>query len=552
MTDPRVPITKSFGLELLPKETREFARRAYETASDPRVKHRLVRDLLLGQFYHRGVPGTPSRHQTTQYGGKLMIGRVLDNVGIPNPDFYPVDILEEMREHPQIALAVGIVKGIIKGLDWSIECKDRSQRMFLEQAIDSIYDPLIDSLCEALDFGYSSNELVWDLRDVEIADLEDSSNPDVSPRRKVYYKRTSFLISKIIDHHPSAVRVLLHQDTQEMLGVTIQNPLTGQYAVLKNGWKLLFFGFDQNNGNVFGRSRLIPCYKSWYWSEIMMHFMARWSERRANPQLLLHHPVGMRMKKDGTMQDAADFATELGMALLDHAMAVMPSEFDANGRNDQWRAELLSDDPTRGSMWVEILNHLDTKMIRGYCVPDRAITQSLATGGTSEGTQSSRDLMLITVAYPIRRLQRVINDEILRPLQQTNFPSNKRVMARFKYQRPEFDRRALLKEILVEWIRQWPNYLKNGKFPNKAVGFEEAAKILDVPIVEASAIFDDAVDGAAEEVGGQGADQIRAVASGNKPDAPPATVPDAKPDAPLPQEPAAKRPRAAARKKIQG
>lgn len=450
------------------------------TMNDPKAEYQLVRDLLKAQTAHNHRRSIPTQTNKTRYGGPLSqthIQSFYSRIGTLNPSKIPITILEKMRDDPQIALGLGMMKGILRGLDWSINCGDEEQKRFLEWSVKRIYPQLMRSLLTALEFGFSSNEIIWEAKDHTIADIEDSGSNN-EPVRKVFLKRQMMVIKHIKDHHPATIRAILHPKTEEFLGIS-QTQNDGKIVVLKKGQKLLFFGFDQEFGNVFGRSRLQSAYKAWYWSEIFTNFMARYLERRGTPPLVVQHPMG-DITVEGEVQDAGDYALELGMAMLENAVVALPFTPDANG-NNMWGLDYLTDDK-RSEMFEKILNYFDVLKLRGLCIPDRAVAQDLAPGGTSAGSESSRDLLLATLTSMIQELQQAINEGIIEVLQEANFPAEKIVSAEFVFGKPNFDQRQHAKEVIIEEMRQIPNYLRAGLVPRHVYNIKEMAKLVGVPL----------------------------------------------------------------------
>jgi hypothetical protein len=380
-------------------------------------------------------------------------------------------------------LGLGILKGLINGVKWYVECDDRIQKRFLEKTIGDAYEDIIRINANILDFGFQSSEIIYKLRPTEIAEI--AGEP---PRRHVLYRRPSFVISHIKDHYPSSVRVVLTKKG-EFSGIR-QYQWNGRDVYLRRGFKLMFATNQLEFGNVFGRSRLLNANSSWYWGEIGLHFMMRYLERQGAGNLIARYPAERTWEdEDGNPVDAGDFALSAALAVSEHTVAALPQEFDAQG-NPLWDLKYLESE-SRASAWERVLNYFDVQMLRGLCIPDRAVAQDLLPGSTSAGSESSRDLMLTSLSGTLRSIAATINRDIVVPLQCGNFLPSRRVPASFKFQDPDFDRRTLLKQILQEWIRQWPNFMAMGKFPKKVPALLEAAKILGVPIEDAKDVFDD-------------------------------------------------------------
>ena len=475
----RVPVTRGLSAEFLDPEVRGALDNILPTVKSEKTKHQFVRELLLFQTTVSRRRNVPTQTNKTRYAGELVTSRFFDRVGVYNPEQYPVSILDKMRVDAQIAHGMNTLTGVLRGLEWSIECADEGQKRFLDFAVRRVYSQLIRPLSTALYYGFSSNEIVWENRTVTVADIDRKTG-----RRKVFFKRPAMIIKLIKDHHPASIRVVIHPRTGDFLGIS-QTDLLGNYIYLKRGLKLLFFGFEQEFGNWFGKSRMIPSYKPWYWAEMFTHYLARYMERRGTPPVAVYYPNGKRLV-DGSEIDAGDHALKLGAALLESAVVAIPSEFDIKG-NKLWGIEYLNDDK-RADMFAGILNQLNTLKTRGLGIPDRAISQG-DQGGTSSGSESGRDLLLVIMSSFIQDIQQAITEKVVEPLQSVNYLEQNRVAARFMFQKPDLNRLVLAKELAVEQMRLNQNMISNGLVPNEVISVPGISRQMNIPIEDTMSAF---------------------------------------------------------------
>lgn len=467
----RSPILTSLPIEVLRPELRTSLDLILPTVKTEKIKHQFIRDLLMFQVMSQRA-NVPTQTARTRYGGALIVQPFFNRMGAYNPEKYPVPIIDKMREDAHINLGMSVMTGIIRGLEWSIECQDDKQRVFLKYAITKIYSNLIRSLTMAMFYGFSSNELVWTREKTNLQ----KPNLSTSGARQTLMKETTWCITQIRDHHPSTIRAVVHPRTGDFLGIS-QTSLEGDLIYLRKGYKLLFFGFDQEYGNWFGKSRLAPAYKHWYWGEVFLHYLARYMERRGTPPVVVRAPNGRRII-DGQEIEAMDLGLRLGMALLENAVVTLPSEYDIKG-NQLWNIEYLNDDK-RAEMFERILNYFDAAKLRGLGIPDRAMSQDMSPGGTSSGAEASRDLLMVTLSSLIHAIEDIINRHIVRPLQEVNFLDSSIVDASFVFQRPDLNRTGYIKELIVEGIREIPNT----GLPRVMPSIEAMCRLLNIPIEE--------------------------------------------------------------------
>lgn len=438
---------------------------------------------------NRTYKKVPTQTDKTSYMNPSMPGGTPINKSskaIPLHRRISVDVLDRMVKDPQIKLGIIVVMGIIRGLGWSIDCANQSQKKFLKFAINRIYPQLIRSLRCTLLFGFSSNEIVYERRHVIIRDVVGKDGDVVT----FFDKPDALIVKYMKDHYPSSIKIVRHTSTERFLGIA-QSKSNGDVTYLKYGPRLFFYAIDDHFGNYFGEPRIAGAYAPWFWSQAFMEFMAAYMERRGTPQLIVNYPFGRRIDVDGDEVDAKDVALEIGTSLLANSVAAVPTEFEDG--NAVWNVKYLTDDK-RADMFERVLNYFDVLKLRGLGIPDRALAQELLPGGTSAGTESSRDLMLTTMSGLTEELQSAINTQILPVLQHQNFPEDEIIDAEFVFHDPAFSNRRIAKELLVEQLRQTPNMINTGRIPDMVPSIRGILKMLNIPADDVDAAYRSAIE----------------------------------------------------------
>ena len=410
-----------------------------------------------------------SRHgnplMTTGFGGA--------DLGVYNPDTIPIETYKRMQQDPQIAIGLAMIKMPIYSLGWSIECEDHDVREFVEATLSPIWRKLIRSMLTAVDYGFASHEKVWELKDLNIF------TNSATQRKTTHFKGKGEVYKKIKPHYPSTIRILLDKKTDEFSGI-IQK-VGYDFEVKLDANKCFLFSLADDFGNYFGNSRLKPAYKSWYWKEVLTQFMLRYYERRGSPSTVVQHPPGIGIDDSGTEFDNSEMALRIGQSILENSVVTMPFMPDKNGAN-MWKLDYLQDEK-RGEMFVNALNYLGSQCLRGLIVPERVMTQDLATG--SYGIASSHaEIFLLSEEGLIMEMEDAINTGIIPDLVTFNFKPQKVLPCYVRIEKIQYDRKRILKEVLVEVMRNMNTMMKEGHAPALVPSISEMGKVLGVPLRE--------------------------------------------------------------------
>lgn len=397
-----------------------------------------------------------------------------EQLGVYNPDTIPIETYIRMKADPQIAIGLAMIKMPLYSLGWTVECEDVDIKEFIREALSRVWRKMIVSMLTAIDFGFASHEKVWELFEMDV------STQGPTGRKKTHFSGKAEIYRKIKAHYPTTIKIRTDSKTDEFLGINQQAGIGGQ-AVKVDAPKCFLFTLGDEFGNYFGYSRMKPAYKSWYWKEVLTQFMLRYFERKGSPTTVVQHPIGGGIDNSGNTYDNADIALRIAQNLIENGAVAMPYERERETGRNQWDVSYLQDD-RRGEMFVNALNYLGAQVLRGLLTPERVMTQDLSTGSFSMAT-SHAEIFLLSQEGLAAEMEFAINQNIVPPLVEFNFKPNRLVPCKIRIEKIQYDRRRILKEILVSVLNNVNTMVKGGKAPSIYPSIKEMSDVLGVPLI---------------------------------------------------------------------
>ena len=388
---------------------------------------------------------------------------------LPNPDTMDITVYEAMRGTPQLSAGLALIKMPLISLSWNVECQDEAIARTVEYAIKPIWRRLIRSMLSAVDFGFASHEIVW-----QVSPNVNIQTTSKDGDTKAHFSGTLISPSKIKPHHPSTVRFKF-DDKDNLIGMIQRVSGGGDVELARH--QMFLFTHEEEFGNPFGKSRLKTAFKVWYWEEMVYQFLLQYLERRGVPPVIVVFPPG-QTEIAGVVTDNADVALNLGAAVISNAVVALPYQPDEKGVN-MWDIKYLLDD-RRSDMFIEFLQHLDAKCLRALWVPERSITQDTSTGSYSMASVHA-DLFLLTEKGLISDLESAINENLIPQIVQYNFAPNLWQPCYVRIEQIDWNRKAALKEIFIEMIKNISTMIQNNLNPESIPDIEKMAKALEIP-----------------------------------------------------------------------
>ena len=312
----------------------------------------------------------------------------------------------EMRANPTVAMARLISTAPIRTADWTIDADDGvpdAKKKLIETEIKKHWFDLINALMLGLDYGFSPFELVW------------KAGSDGA--KLVLEKIKPLLVDVTKARVDRATGALAGLDNQ---GVTL--PLN----------QMLWYTYDQEAGEIFGRSRheniRTTAWKDW--TEIAGRARL-YFERVAGATPIMEYPDGESTDASGATRSNWDIARMLVSQLQNCKAIVMPNvlapyaqDFARAGKNPNdltaWRINFLETKDSHGDEFEKAMRHKEMLILRGWLVPERAASEA-QTAGSRADSESHGDLMAGMSDIVLQDCINCVNRQLIDPLVRYNF-----------------------------------------------------------------------------------------------------------------------------------
>jgi hypothetical protein len=157
----------------------------------------------------------------------------------------------------------------------------------------------------------------------------------------------------------------------------VQNP----GDILVKAESALVIPYNGFSRNLWGESFLYTLYPLWFWYEIIIRCLVRYSELMGDPPRLGKAPSRKKVRLDPNsdeLVDAIDYLLALAVNLSRSQAVVIPSDVDEQGK-PEWELGYMQT-PDRSQPFVQIIELFNQMILRAALSGDRAYTQ--VAGGT--------------------------------------------------------------------------------------------------------------------------------------------------------------------------
>lgn len=167
----------------------------------------------------------------------------------------------------------------------------------------------------------------------------------------------------------------------------ISTPNVGAFAPgdvnvsMQDSLVIPYNGFSRN---LWGESFLMPLYPLWFWYEIIIRCLVRYSELMGDPPRLGKAPSRKKVRLSPTstdLVDAIDYLLALAVNLTKSNAVVIPSDVDEQGR-PEWELGYMQT-PDRSQPFVQIIELFNQMILRSALSGDRAFTQVAGAAGSN-------------------------------------------------------------------------------------------------------------------------------------------------------------------------
>ena len=284
---------------------------------------------------------------------------------------------------PTIALAMKLSHAPIIDSSWTIESEDDINDdviQFCQKQMNEIRDRYIRSaLYGTTVFGWQSYELIW--------------GKDENLMTTVRLKPLLQDITKVI----------MNRMNGEMVGVRQYDYFSIEqlFPTIKMN-KVLFVNLDQEGDYYYGKSRIESIRETFNDYNRASVGAQSYDERIAGSMFVIYYPVGTSTYNGEDDVDNQTIATGIANSIKASGVLCVPNivnEYikDLNVavtdiKNFGWRIEYLSDSTARQPSFIDRLKYLDSKLVRGLIMPERAVLEG--SYGTKAESETHQNLAL--------------------------------------------------------------------------------------------------------------------------------------------------------------
>ena len=333
-------------------------------------------------------------------------------IGVFNPQLVNTDRRLQMRNDPDVAFALALLRAPIINMGYDVEGEDPIIKAFVDQELRRVYRNLAVGLSNALHFGMQLSEAVWESRDVEVV----TQGNDGTTETKMIRNAWTYHKFKALDPRSYVMRV----DNDEFagaeqrinrIGISIKGPFVGTE-------KLVLWSFRREEvwGKLTGYAMSNHAYTPWWDKQAIKLFANRYFESKADPSYKAR--AGAEVQgPSGLKQSGFQYMVEQGLALKSGGIIVLPNTKD-NRDNFVFDIEQLTTE-RRGDMFQAYLDQQSTQILRGYWITDRAATGESGSLAMAEVHAKSLSLTLQSILN--EWVDEVVNPQVVRNLVDFNF-----------------------------------------------------------------------------------------------------------------------------------
>jgi len=327
-------------------------------------------------------------------------------LGPYNPSRVSTKIKKKMELTPQVALAAATATSPLHTARFTLLHPDEKLRARVEQTVlEPLRVALINHYIDSVFFGHAVDEILWERGTQE---WRYQQGEGIIKKTK-----SQFYIKELKDLDPQSYRFVANT-LGNLVGITQKQVVRTSEDIIPMD-KVSHYTHRAKYGNPWGQGRSETIYEVWYWHQVISLFCNQYFERRAIPPTVVYVDPNESLK-DGTTGARSEntlqsVAQSFQRQLRGNVVLALWSVYDQVAGERIWDVKTLESD-ARGAMFIEYLTYLDTKIFRGFLVPERSATQDSSVGSNSMASTHAglaTDLANILLGG----LLSVINDQIL-------------------------------------------------------------------------------------------------------------------------------------------
>lgn len=298
-----------------------------------------------------------------------------------NPNDFDLSVYDKMLTDGQVKAGLDMIKLSVSAKGFVVagdtpETKEYAD--FINQNLEMIQGNIEDALGEmltALEYGYSATEKVFEYKD-----------------GKIVLKKL-----KVLNPHTIRVKTNRFGDIEWVM------QRIGSKEIKLPASKVIWYAHDKRFGNLYGQSILRTTYKHWYMKDKMYRFANIAYERYGTPLLIGQVKDAKDIDKMTRLLGKINAMTGLAVSGGDEVKAIQGSNAD----------------------FIGYIEHHDRKIMESMLVPPMLLGLSRGQSGSYALSGNQFDIFMIRLEALQRDLKTLLEEQVIRPLVDLNFPNVK-------------------------------------------------------------------------------------------------------------------------------
>jgi len=313
------------------------------------------------------------------------------------------EVYRRMRDNPTIALARLAATAPIRASAWAVDTSDDvadGVKELVEAEMQRLWPDLIRHLLLALDYGFAAFEKVWEVRE-----------------RRYYYRKLKPL-------SPDGTKYRINKADGGFAGIE-------QKGVQLQPEKSLWFAYDDEPGRPYGRPRHENIREyAWHpWCELSKK-RGQYATKVAGVIPIIEYPEGESLDASGATKSNFELAKAVLNSLGKGNGVAMPNTLSKYAEDlvrsgsdvSQLRAWLISFLEPRGQHGEDLtgmMRHLESLMLRGWLVPERAVVEGQF--GTKAEAGAHANFALLASDLLLQDILLTVNRYVVNPFLRYNW-----------------------------------------------------------------------------------------------------------------------------------
>lgn len=339
-----------------------------------------------------------------------LAGDVRRTLGVFNRQQVSIEHRLMMRNDPDVAFGLAILRAPIINLQWAIEGRDEEIKAFVQEVMKQHYQKLAIAGSMAMHFGFQVLEKVWESAVLEV-DVPPADGGTPKPKK---FNAWTFRRFKAIN--PKTLTLLVDPELDEWAGVEQR---IGGVTRRAGPERCILWSFraQEEFGHLRGYPISDQAHKPWWNKEVTELYTNRYYERRADPSYKAR--AAASIQRGERTEDGFQYMADQVLGMKNGSVMVLPDGLDPATGKYLFDVDLMADDK-RGDMFQARLDALSTQILRGLWIPDKAGTSD-GSGSLAMAKTHAETMAMGLQAILNEWIDDVVNPQVIAPLVLYNF-----------------------------------------------------------------------------------------------------------------------------------